>query len=145
MADVIEVDAPVSRVYHVLLDRLMRERDVKVKRFSEPSLIEARVGSWTSLRGNPPGIMRLKVHLEGEKTCTEFTFDFATWFVALFIIAVIVNIICFAIRFELGVGQIFVTALAFLWIMPEDVRKQKKKIIGRVTSFLKVQKSEAKA
>lgn len=137
--DVIEVDAPVSGVYHVLLDHLKRERDVRIKRLSEPSLIEARVGSWTSRRGNPPGIVKLEMHPESEKTCIDFTFDFAAWFAAMFVLAVISNIICFAIRWTGGVATMLVTVFIFFWIMPKDVRTQKKKVIGRVRDFLKMQ------
>jgi len=142
MADAIEVGAPVSRVYHTLLEHLKLERDVEVERFIEPSLIEVKVGSWKSLRGNPPGTVKLEMYQEGKKTCVYFTFDFSTWFLTWFIIAVIVNILCFAIRFDLGAFETFVTVLAFVWIMPEDVRRQKKKIIGKVMDFLKVQTSD---
>jgi len=142
MADAIEVDAPVSRVYHTLLEHLKLERDVKVERFSEPSLIEVKVGSWKSLRrGNPPGAVKLEMYQESEKTCVYFTFDFSTWLITLFIIAVIVNILCFAISTDLGASEFLVNVLVFVWIIPGDMRTQKKKFIDRVTGFLNVQKS----
>ena len=138
MLEEMDVNLPTDKLYHLLLDYFTSQLDIKVKHCLEPSLIEVGMGSWTSFRGNPPGSVKIKIRPKSEKTSIDFDFNFVSWFVTWFTIAVIVFFICFPFGIQFWLPQIIVTVIVLAFIMPQDRRTAKKKFMDRVSDLIAI-------
>ena len=137
MIEAMDVDLPADRLYRLLLDYLSTQPDMKVKRCLEPSLIEVNIGSWMSLRGNPPGTVDIKVHPRNGKSHVTFDFSFATWFITWCMIALLVLFICLPLGVTLWLPQIFVTVIVLFYFMPKDMGTAENKFTSRITNLFK--------
>jgi len=111
MTKTVGVKFPVNKVYPSMLEHLLAQPDLKVKRCLEPSLIEADVG-WT--RRLPPRhvpiIMKIEILPKNEGSRVRLSFDFSGyWLRELpWIILLWVPLILFSVwvkkYFEFSIG-----------------------------------------
>ena len=142
MTEDIDVKLSVERVYHSLLNFLKAQPDMKIKRFIEPSLIEADIGRTRFL---PPRHVSENIQIEvfpveNRGSRVKFRFDFSDyWLKELPLFLLVYGIlIVFAVWLKnprllgatIGLGAVF---LVFAYYQT-DVRK--KRFLERFKGFL---------
>lgn len=141
MTQVYGVKLPVNKVYRILLDFFSTQHDIKIRHSVEPSSIEVEIGSWTSLRHNSPGTVKISLFPKSKESQIGFNFSFGTWFFVWAAIDAFIFLILLLLRaVALLVGQLVITLFVFTLTMPDNVDKTKKSFVNRVINLLKEKK-----
>lgn len=144
MLEEMDVDLPVDRLYHLLLDWFLSQRDVKVKGYSESEFIKVRVGHWGWRGGETP--CEVNVNLKPKKmgiTHIVFNFNFfkmgavtaITTSIALILVGVFSGLVTVFSRL-VTVAFCLIPLIFALLSVQQDIDKTKRRFMDRTRDFL---------
>ena len=133
-----DIDLPIDRLYHLLLDWFRSHRDVKVKDYSEPEFIKVRVGNhWIWREGKTP--CNVNMNLEAGKTGIThvvISFDFSkVYTITLVITAIMLTLVGFFFG-PVAIAFCLIPLIGAVLGIQWDINKTKGRFMDTTRNFL---------
>lgn len=139
-----DVDLPIDRLYHLLLDWFRSQRDMKVKDHSESEFIKVRAGHWGWRGGGAPCEVNVKIEPKKRGT-THIVFNFnffemgavtaITTAIAIILVGVFSGLVTVFSRL-VTVALCLIPLIFAILSVQQDIDKTKRRFMDRTRDFL---------